>query len=439
MPPKRKRQPEPSPTHYSDPKPEADAPEPPSFFNATFSPHRVSPLHIGETPLSRARLATLSRRLRDTLVGDVVRGVQVGLGVTGDGDATLGRAGALEDVDWRWVGIEQLLGNNPSREGSADLGGNGDEGEGGGASSKALSVELRYENSVFSALMLPEPSKTTPSANEQWTSHPTISTRERSASTSFEPFAHLPLLLLRMPAPLKSVIVDFFCRTFDCRISPLRLGTRTLVSSWEGWLANSGVVNRGALSKDVGLTLGFYTAPEPRNIAVADGEDGEGRGKEQVQLGLKAIDIIIPAEEVSRFVRTGEQSGERNMTSFIDSISPSRRRRLADGKDEEGWTWRYNGTSPFLSDNKNQAWEQPFTEALYQYLLHNLALELFHPGVRILRIACDCFILSEKRIKIFAPSDAGDSGGGNTAVWRLVDGLAKKARRGLEINDASAM
>ena len=86
---------------------EADAPDASSlFYNTTFSAYRVSPLHVGREALDAAYFETLSKRLRATLVGDVVRGVQVGLA---SDDGALGRAGVLESVEWGWVALADLL------------------------------------------------------------------------------------------------------------------------------------------------------------------------------------------------------------------------------------------------------------------------------------------------------------------------------------------
>ena len=46
----------------------------------------------------------------------------------------------------------------------------------------------------------------------------------------------------------------------------------------------------------------------------------------------------------------------------------------------------------------------PFAEALRAYLDRHLALDLFHPGVRVLKIAGDGFSLAEGRVKLFRPA-----------------------------------
>ncbi|KAI4864718.1 kinetochore complex Sim4 subunit Fta1-domain-containing protein [Hypoxylon rubiginosum] len=256
-------------------------------------------------------------------------------------------------------------------------------------------------------------------------------------------FLHLPLLLFRMPAPLKSVVISFLSSTFDCRISPLAIGTRTLVGSWEAWLSDS----RQATSKDVLFTLGFHIEP-PEPKAPKDG-DGNDNGSSSSQApakpgppppqGLKTIDIAVPAAEVHRFLRVGEAATTTTRTNkrksgattvLSDEQQGRRRRKLAGGKDEEGWSWRRGGPRPAEEEagreEKEAIEQQPFTEALAAYAWHHLGLDMFHPGVRVQRVACDAFALSEGRLKVFAPAGDGDTAA--APVWRLVRDLVRKAR-----------
>lgn len=526
MPPKRKRvapppppSPPPEPRTSSSPAPAASEDQDeeedpgdhhddhplPTLFNTTFALYRVSPLYLGPERLNKARLQTLSKRLRDTLVGDVVRGVQVGLTSSSSEDATLGRAGVLESVDWRWVPVSKLLPRHTKgsrqaarrrrrqqREGSAELGSREedlDEGENPeseddqdrNADARALSVELRYENNTFAACLLPRLYKSSDGTEDEehtaaasrWTASHDNNAADLVADR--KQFLHLPLLLLRMPAPLRTVLNDFLARTFDVRIRPLRLGTRSVVSSWAAWHANSGVSGiddadrRRGLVKDVVLSLGFHVLDESLTTE-AQNKEQQGDSSEATvvdmkknggtnnnndshpkTLGLKAIDIIVPAEEVRRFLRAGQQAiqdrdaeasgnnkrkgkrkaGEQSPdTGDADKLtmSPSRRRKLAGGRDDEGWTWR----SP-EGDDEDQAasttstsmlLKEPFTEALGMYLDQHLALNMFHPVVRILRIACEGFVLSEGRIKVFRPPLED----GSRSAWRLLDGLVERAK-----------
>ncbi|KAI1860920.1 uncharacterized protein JN550_011235 [Neoarthrinium moseri] len=386
-----------------------------ALLNTTFTAHRLSPLHVGSEPLTPQRLATLSKRLRDVLVGDVVRGVQVGLDTASSDAAALGQTGALESVEWDWAGVRGMLeaqgeaGEDTADDDEQDAASPAPEPSGrrggrrGGQRKKrnnatvpdsspgALKLELKYESNAFSALLLPALSGDAQSSSaeeqQQWTSHPSVpapANPSNSTAPAGDSFLALPLLLIRAPAPLRAVLTDFLTRTFDVRVSPLGLDPGTLVAAFERWLVDSGSVGGGARAgKDVVLTLGFTPAAVSAAISSRHGtpaadDAGQGGGEEgataeKQPLGLKSIDVTIPAEDVGGFVRAG---------------------RAAETA-------------------------QPFTDALADYLRHHLALDTRHAAVRVLRIACDGFVLSEGRVRL---SQGGD------AAWNLLDGLVQKAK-----------
>ncbi|KAL0944947.1 siroheme synthase [Colletotrichum truncatum] len=399
MPPRRRKP-------NGDPEPESerervspsaeDLEPPPPFFNTTFSTHRASPLYIGANDLTYARLQTLSQRLRDTLVGDVVRGVQVGLEGS---DSSLGRAGPLEKVGIRWVDVDALLGaEDTEADLSRDLDESGLE-RTGQSKKRALVFEMRYENALCTAVLMPLLTEKAQPASDGLQSAneldiPGLLADESSAEDTH--FLHLPLLLLRMPTPLKSIIVDFLSSTFDCRINPMRLGTKSLTAAWEKWIQDAGLPSKGPLAKDMVLTLGFYVPP----TEAGDGEDEQAPER----LGIKSIDIIFPADELRRFTKEGRvlangRTGKRKAPTQGYEDDARKRKKLAGGKSDEGWAWR---------EDRGTKQQQPFLNAVGAYLDEHLALDLFHPGVRVTKIACGGFVLSEGRIKVFTPpSDDG--------------------------------
>ncbi|KAI1134709.1 kinetochore complex Sim4 subunit Fta1-domain-containing protein [Hypoxylon sp. FL0543] len=469
MPPRRRKRNEatsPSPSAAPEPSPQgSEAPsaspsatssrddsEPPRFFNTTFTTYRISPLYIGKQALTPARLQALSRRLRDALVGDVVRGVQVGL----ESDNTaLGRTGALQAVEWRWVGAERVLGSksNDGREGSVELGNDANENDErpGKTAQRVLCIELRYENARFTAMLLPDLAGDGDAPRSSYQPSWTWQTDGKSVVDQTA-FVHLPLLIFRMPAPLKSVLIDFLSSTFDCRIHPLALGTRTLIGSWEAWLSNNGSANgRRALGKDVLISLGFHIEPpEPKPQGSSGNSDRERDDQDQNQkppepphLGLKTIDITIPAVDVHRFLRVGEKLNDQShpantrkrkadaKTTLSDEQQSRRRRKLAGGRGEEGWAWRSQAHDADAQQQPEIIVEQPFSEALAAYLWRHLGLDMFHPGVRVQRVACDGFALSEGRLKVFAPGGSARGRGADgeeSAVWTLMRDLVRKAR-----------
>ncbi|GKT59781.1 siroheme synthase [Colletotrichum tofieldiae] len=394
----------------SEPQPESPSPSsledlepPPPFFNTTFSTHRASPLYVGDNALTFSRLQTLSQSLRDTLVGDVVRGVQVGLEGS---DSSLGRAGPLEKVGIRWVGSDALLGgaDDADVDSSQDLSSDAIDGD-TGRKKRSLVFEIKYENALCTAVLLPALSDKIQDAQKDGLKPankleiPGLLVGDSSEED--KQFLHLPLLLLRMPAPLKGIIVDFLSSTFDCRISSMRLGTRSLTAAWERWIEDAGLPLQGPLAKDMVLTLGFYVPP-PDTTDGNDDQPMEG-------LGIKSMDIIIPAEELRRFTKEGKAlanagvkpaaAAKRKTLSQGYEDDLRKRKRLAGGKADEGWGW---------IDNSGGEKQEPFLCALSAYLDKHVALNLFHPGVRVTKIACGGFVLSEGRVKVFSPPGNDD-------------------------------
>ena len=455
MPPRRRRNP---PPDHPSPRPASPSPSPdrdgshleedseisaaehptPPFYNTTFSAHRVSPLYLGskEESLRTDRLQLLSQRLRDRLVGDVVRGVEVGDGE----DGVIGKAGALEAVEMRWVGVAELLGISGGVLETLEA---GQEGMWQGLlGKKALHISLRYEMASCSGFMLPP---LMPAGEEGEVARDATKTRfmvdggdndmdwERAVNPSH--FLALPLLLLRMPAPLKTVVGEFLSETFDCRVSPMRLGTRSLVRSWEAWIRSAGLPCRGPLVKDVVLSLGFHLPSDAVPVPNPPQDEEVTAEDHQQPLGLKTIDVIIPATELQKFVAAGTRlvntqsklTGSAAGWGWENDLK--QRRQLAGRLGEEGWEW--HAASP------DDSASQPFTEALARYLKEHLGLNLFHPGVRVVKIACGGFAMSEMRLKLFAPAGEAEAGaegeglsllGQRGAVLELLGGLVAKAR-----------
>lgn len=439
----------------------------PPFLNTTFSTYRVSPLYIGAQTLIHDRLSVLSQRLRDLLVGDVVRGVEVGLD-RGVDDAAMRRAGALELVSMGWVKLDSLLGRYVGGESDElptnDEGGSAAETTASPEKRRALQISLQYENTQCAALFLPRlrssqisKSTNTSGQNQISTSASLLGFSGSGFDQNDVDFLDLPLLLLRMPAPLKTVIVDFISRNFDCRINSLSLGTRSLIGGLEKWMEESKIPNKGQFAKDVVLTLGFYKPAvlqdqnHQKEVAEADQADGDDDEHPEAQVstvGVKAIDIIIPNADLRRFFRAGKMYESKrevqlkqshNKNAYADEHLPNnfddaKRRRLGGNKDEEGWTWRRWESPSKKSYSENELIRpQPFIEALAQYVRKHLALDMFHPAVRVTKIACGGFVLSEGRVKIFGipPSSESEDGLSDTkqrAVWSVLDNLLERAQ-----------
>jgi hypothetical protein len=394
----------------SIPDPEDDEPTPP-FFNTTFSTHRVSPLYVGPEQLTTPRLETLARRLRDTLVGDVVRGIQIGLEST---DTPSGQVGPLKSVKLRWFRANTVLGD--------EVGGAGHDVEDSVWDSLAESqkqglwIEILHENAAYIALLLPSVGDAAKRTVPTWQMQPG-GQAESHSNVEESHFIHLPLLLLRMPLPLKNVIGEWLSVTFDCRVSKLALGTRTLVHVWEDWIRTVGVRSNGP---DFVITLAFNAPLPDPGIDEEEGESKKvGDSAEDTKPGLRSVDITIQPQDLRRFVRAGKGLTQRpkvgSGASWENDVR--QRRRLAGGNSDDGWAWlsRESGTA---------ASSQPFTDALARYLDHHLALNLFHPSVRIVQISCGGFVLASGRLKVVRQGDISDDL--SRAAWMFVTRLGQR-------------
>ncbi|EPE03810.1 siroheme synthase [Ophiostoma piceae UAMH 11346] len=356
----------PSPSHQ---------PPPCDIFNTTFSLHQASPLFVGSDGLSPARLTSLEQQLRDILVGDVVRGVEVGL----DNDSnTMGGAGGLEVVTIAMVATEGVIATSES----------------------ALQISLQYENALCLCLLLP-----LPEAVEHTTKYSLGAGR---------PAMHLPLLLLRMPLALKSIITNFLSDTFDCRVNPISLSGIDIIRSWELWARETGVPTTGQLAKDTVLTLSFCLAKAKGPPHLEDTEVGVDLSASPVaaaevtstpnsaSLGIKTIDIFIPNEDLRGFIAVGRQHKARAQAGLEEPGRP----------------------------NRLDIDSMPFSYAVACYVKHHLALDMANPAVTIVRIACGGFVLAESRLKLLSTPDSNRdlvSARHRTTVSQLLGGLVLRA------------
>ncbi|KAF5006041.1 hypothetical protein FDECE_7553 [Fusarium decemcellulare] len=361
----------------------------PPFFNTTFSIHRVSPLHVGPQGLTASRLEAVASRLRDTLVGDVVRGIQVGLESI---DTPTGQVGPLKAVNVEWFRASTFLGEDAPQDDLEAL--SGDQTELPNDQKQGLWINITHENAAYAAILLPGLSSSTQSL--------TGATQDN--------FVHLPLLLMRMPVQLKTVVADWLSATFDCRVSRVTLGTKTILGVWESWVASIGVNHREA---DFTVTLAF-NAPLPTSDNTASAEPGQHPDEETNPPGLRSIDITISAQDLRRFVQAGHKTRSSDKTMWKGDARE--RRRLAGGNADDGWAWRTNG------DVKSY----PFTEALGSYLQHHLALDLFHPSVHVTQISCAGFVLGQGRLKILLLGEMNQSL--SRAAWAFVAQLGERVR-----------
>jgi hypothetical protein len=222
---------------------------------------------------------------------------------------------------------------------TVDMGG---EGEGWG-----VIIEIVYEKAEYTAILLRD------------INTPTATNQEGE-------FTHLPLLLTRLPPPLRATLLDFLATRFDTRASPLHLPSAFLKKLVGGYMdaitAGRGDV-KGAV-RDVVVTLAF---PE-----IGGGE-------------LKTIDLTIPREDIPEFLSHGSSTSTTNTTNTTTD-------------------------------------EHPFWNSLHRYVDKHLALDMQSPQVAVVKIACGAFVIaSEGRVKISFPgAGEGEREGAEGVVGALV-------------------
>jgi hypothetical protein len=280
------------------------------LYNRTYHLYRLSPLHHGDAPLLDDRsLRTHAKRLKEQLKGDNVRGVQVDFAAAADDTAKLG---PLEECTWETVGDED-----------AWIDRHGQSAEEAGAlqpeRARGIDVSLEYEKQSYNALLLRDPGVTSSPAG----------------------FTSLPLLLVKMPGPIRDIFLNYLRTAFDAHVAPLKLPSAFLTSSLETYFKHLSSSSSTQTIQDVVRQLHIQLA-FPASTSV-----------------LKHVELTIAGADVPGFVARGKL--------------------LKDGADK------------------------PFTTALSQYLKAHLALDTSHPKAHISRISCASFHLGTERLKLVAP------------------------------------
>ncbi|KFZ17268.1 hypothetical protein V502_04647, partial [Pseudogymnoascus sp. VKM F-4520 (FW-2644)] len=292
------------------------SPPPPTptypLYNTTYTLHRLSPLH-SFLPSSLPSHATA---LHEILTGSTLRGVRIGLDTSSD---ALSRAGALRSVTMRplrspagWEAVHAV--DEPDDTDAVD-----EEGWG-------VIIEIGYEKAGYTAILLRD--------------------INGSVVEGEEGFTHLPLLLTRLPPPLRATLLEFLATRFDTRASPLHLPSLFLKKALGGYidaLVEGGGDVKSAV-RDVVISLAF-----PAGGAMEGGE-------------LKTIDLTIPRDDLTGFLERGHSTSTTT-------------------------------TTPTTAAAKETA-EHPLWTALQTYTTSHLSLSLSHPSVSVLKIACGAFVMA---------------------------------------------
>ena len=323
------------------------------LYGSTFTLYRLSPLYHGNASLLGS-LNVQARRLRDALTGDTLRGVQVAAELSGAPNASSG--GALRTCTWDLIGDEAAWEKAHPQQ---------DEDDDEISTIQPVStqeacgihIELKYEKAVHSAVLLGDPLK-------------------KSAVSGFTSF---PLLLIRMPVPVRDTFLQFLSTTFDARMDPMKLRPSFLGSVLERILEQSGPEpppDIGLLGKGLQIQLSFPS----------------------VTPLLKNIDITLLPSDVSEFTMRGRQLSQHH-PHLQNTLN------LPQGAE---------GISPIAG---------PFTKMLSEYLDSHLAMSLEHPAAVLSKVAVGPFAFSgEGKLKMV------DSSPISQELWELILQEAQASR-----------
>lgn len=265
--------------------------EPYPLFNTTFTLHRLSPLYTSTTlPLNTAVLQHHAHRFREILVGDVLRGVRIGLG-----NDAITAAGGLNKVTWRLLSEEdawdKAQGDEETRleETTVTI-----------DSSRGILVTVAYEKMTYTAILL-----------------------KMEDVVSEAGFQHFPLLLTKMPASLKETFLAYLSSTFDTRVSAIHLSSKQVIGVFETYLSDvcTGV---DGVELESGERIRVL-----RNV-VKETEVFVGFDMLTDSGALKTIEIHLLREDVPKLLATGRPMAvDGASTPFMNALSVYMQAHLA--------------------------------------------------------------------------------------------------------------
>lgn len=310
------------------------------LFNTSWTLHRLSPLHHGKDSKTLlddpAALKAYATRLRDQLTGDVLAGLHA---ATTTGDDALAKTGALKNCLW-----QPIFTGSPQRDGPSS--------RRAAASFPGILVTLEYENITYKAALLADAESLS------------------RADSHREGSTFLPLLLTKLPNPLRQTFITFLSSNFDTYCSNLRLPSTFLCTGLEMFIDElRGASIRAAANetvedviRELQLTLAFSPTIAP---------------------ALRSLNVSISRASLSGFLR--------------DDPGKSRQRTL------------------------KEKLRSPLIGNLTSYLEKHLAMKLDLDGssqnkvarqhVRLSKVACAAFVLgSDGRMKLVVGAESAEDG-----------------------------
>ena len=308
------------------------------LYNSTYSVFRASPLYHGnlriglKSPVSAQALRFHSKQLRDILSNESIRGVSIAQDNQAYSDT-------LVDCSWTLLGDETQWSNQTQSQSS--------DPPLTSENARGIHIQLKYPKTTHCAMLLRDPANL-PDEHPQFTT--------------------LPLLLVRMPAALRDILLNYLQIHFDCNIVAHTF--RSIDSSIESFIST--------ISEHSSAWSHFVHHPSLSEITQ----------NIQVQIAfpsaaplLKNLDITIAAEDVPPFLEQGKLLVARQQTQ------------------------------------QHRLQGRPFIAALSHYLDTHCGLRLDQAGIQVSKVVCGAFALSAAgKLKIFAPDIPELDGGSETSA-----------------------
>lgn len=262
------------------------------LYNTTFTLHRLSALHTSsDLPINTAILNHHSHRFREIIVGDVLRGVRVGL--THDGVVA---AGPLQKVSWRLLPQEKGW-NGESVAGAEVL----DETTGTIQNSRGIWISIEYERAVYTGILL-----------------------KGATDNAGDGFEHFPLLMTRMTGALRDALIYYLENTFDARASSLRLSSTQISSKFESYLKDVSQEEDGSRLQSAERIRAI------RNI-VKETEVFIGFKIASDSGALRNLEVHLTREDIPKLLSRGASisNEQSNNAPFIQALSAYLKGHLA--------------------------------------------------------------------------------------------------------------
>jgi hypothetical protein len=256
--------------------------QPYPLYDTTFTLHRLSPLHVSTTlPISTTILQYHAQRFREVLVGDVLRGVRVGV----ENDA-LTAAGALKIVSWRLLPPEDAW-NVPQSEEETRL----EDTTGTIDASRGILVIIEYERNTYTAILLKE---------------------DNSVQDNFQ---HFPLLMTKMPGSLREALIQYLTTSFDTHISNLHISSGFIVGALERYLTEVGLAEDGDELESIERNRALRSIV--KEVEVFVGFDLPGASN-----ALRTVEIHLLREDIPQLLSNGKKLQPNSNTSpFMEALT----------------------------------------------------------------------------------------------------------------------